>query len=131
MVQGGVLRSGQTNGRLLDLSHARAIPRRAIPCPTRTTTPTSADYYNNGGYTDPTNLLTPVGSFALSPGPYGTYDMGGDVWQWDEAEHLRFVSGFAWRVVVRRPSDYLASSFRIYDYPGAQSYRYRLPSCRA
>jgi formylglycine-generating enzyme required for sulfatase activity len=40
----------------------------------------------NGGYTDPTNLLTPVGSFALSPGPYGTYDMGGDVWQWNEID---------------------------------------------
>lgn len=34
--------------------------------------------------TDPTNLLTPVGAFAMSPGPYGTYDMGGDVNQWIE-----------------------------------------------
>jgi formylglycine-generating enzyme len=38
----------------------------------------------NGGLTDPVNYLTPVGSFGLSPGPYGTYDMGGDVWQWNE-----------------------------------------------
>ena len=35
-------------------------------------------------YTDPTNYLTEVGTFAGSPGPYGTYDMGGDVWQWNE-----------------------------------------------
>ncbi len=34
--------------------------------------------------TDPTNELTPVGAFAASPGPYGTYDMGGDVCQWNE-----------------------------------------------
>jgi formylglycine-generating enzyme required for sulfatase activity len=34
--------------------------------------------------TDPTNWLTPVGAFADSPGPYGTFDMGGDVWQWNE-----------------------------------------------
>ena len=40
---------------------------------------------NRCGYTDPTNFLTPVGAFAASPGPYGTYDMGGDVWQWNEA----------------------------------------------
>ena len=39
----------------------------------------------NGGYTDPTNYLTPVGAFALSPGPYGTFDMGGDVFQWNES----------------------------------------------
>ena len=44
----------------------------------------NANYFN-GGDTDPTNLLTPVGAFAASPGPYGTYDMGGDVFQWNEA----------------------------------------------
>jgi formylglycine-generating enzyme required for sulfatase activity len=42
---------------------------------------------NNANYdnTDPTNGLTVVGAFTSSPGPYGTYDMGGDVWQWNEA----------------------------------------------
>jgi formylglycine-generating enzyme required for sulfatase activity len=38
----------------------------------------------NSGHTDPVNYLTPVGAFSDSPGPYGTYDMGGDVWQWNE-----------------------------------------------
>jgi formylglycine-generating enzyme required for sulfatase activity len=38
----------------------------------------------NGGYTDPFNFLTQVGAFTNSPGAYGTYDMGGDVSQWDE-----------------------------------------------
>jgi formylglycine-generating enzyme required for sulfatase activity len=41
------------------------------------------DYINNR-FTDATNRLTLVGAFALSPGPYGTFDQGGDVWQWDE-----------------------------------------------
>jgi formylglycine-generating enzyme len=44
----------------------------------------NANFYDDG-YTDPTNLLTPVGTFAASPGPYGTYDMGGPLWQWNEA----------------------------------------------
>ncbi len=41
--------------------------------------------FYDGGYTNPSTYLTPVGYFAGSPGPYGTFDMGGDVWQWNEA----------------------------------------------
>jgi formylglycine-generating enzyme len=40
--------------------------------------------FRQNGYTDPTNFLTPVGAFAASPGPYGTFDQGGDVFQWNE-----------------------------------------------
>jgi len=40
--------------------------------------------YYNGGYTDPTNFLTPVGAFSSSPGPYGTFDMAGDMMQYME-----------------------------------------------
>ena len=39
----------------------------------------------NLGYTDPINFLTPVGFFADSPSGWGTYDQGGDVFQWNEA----------------------------------------------
>lgn len=50
--------------------------------------------FDNGGYdTDPTNGLTPVGAFAASPGPYGTYDQGGDVSQWNEADLYGFLRG--------------------------------------
>jgi formylglycine-generating enzyme required for sulfatase activity len=47
------------------------------------------DVGNSANYklaTDPINLLTPVGAFSASPGPYGTFDMGGDVWQWNEED---------------------------------------------
>ena len=45
----------------------------------------NANYEEPGvGSSDPTTGLTPVGSFVDSPGPYGTYDMGGDVFQWTE-----------------------------------------------
>ena len=38
----------------------------------------NANYYWNGYY------LTPVGDFILSPSPYGTFDQGGDAWQWNQ-----------------------------------------------
>jgi formylglycine-generating enzyme required for sulfatase activity len=41
-------------------------------------------YFLSGGSSDPTNYLTVVGDFADSQGPYNTYDMGGDVFQWNE-----------------------------------------------
>ena len=71
----------------------------------------SATGTNNANYTasistppfttssDPTNWLTPVGAFAGSPGPYGTFDMGGDVQQWNETVDAgigRGVGGGSW-----------------------------------
>jgi formylglycine-generating enzyme required for sulfatase activity len=65
--------------------------------PTQSNTPPSnvlsatgtnnANFYDvNNGFTATTGI-TPVGAFAASPGPYGTYDMGGDVWQWNETPY--------------------------------------------
>ncbi len=80
-------------------------------------TSTNDANYDDGSYTDSTNYLTPVGTFLDSPGPYGTYDMGGDVSQWNEATIQvvvpeRGLRGGSW--------DYnfstLASSLR-YGYP--------------
>jgi uncharacterized repeat protein (TIGR03803 family) len=48
------------------------------------TEPNDANYRINGNFTDPTNYLTPVGTFSASPSPYGTYDMGGNTYQWNE-----------------------------------------------
>lgn len=47
------------------------------------------------GLTDPVYYLTPVGAFAHSPGPYGTYDMGGNVSQWGEAGY--YSMGYPYR----------------------------------
>ena len=47
-----------------------------------------ANYYSLNGsnwiFTDSTNFLTPVGLFLDTTSPCGAYDMGGDVWQWNE-----------------------------------------------
>ena len=77
-----------------------------------------ANYYVTG-YTDPTNYLTPVGAFAGSPAPFGTYDMGGELWQWDEANiisngvNLRGLRGGYWD----SNSNSLESSYRIGGNP--------------
>jgi formylglycine-generating enzyme required for sulfatase activity len=52
------------------------------PTQSNTITPTQANYYD-----PPTNEgtdTTPVGSYPY-PSYYGTYDQGGDVWQWNES----------------------------------------------
>jgi formylglycine-generating enzyme required for sulfatase activity len=69
----------------------------------------------NSSYTDPTNDLTPVGAFAGSPGPFGTYDMGGDLFQWNEANYdnenlYRGLRGGGWFI----SSSFVASSGRYY-----------------
>ena len=44
----------------------------------------NANYYLDN-YTDLINYLSPVGEFVASPSAYGTYDQGGEVWQWNAA----------------------------------------------
>jgi formylglycine-generating enzyme len=65
----------------------------------------------DGSFTDPTNRLTPVGAFAASPGPYGTFDMGGDVFDWTEGiknSSARVWLGSGWNSTY----DDLASYYR-------------------
>jgi formylglycine-generating enzyme required for sulfatase activity len=74
--------------------------------------------------------LTPVGDFGLTPGPYGTFDQGGDVFQWTEESikyspqdtigSYRGLRGGSWY------DDVTALEFgrQNFDYPTIESNRY-------
>jgi formylglycine-generating enzyme required for sulfatase activity len=79
----------------------------------------NANYYD-GSFTDRTNLLTGVGAFASSPGPYGTFDMGGDVVQWNEANIDGSYRGLRDGSFASVASDLQASNRNDY-YPPASS----------
>jgi formylglycine-generating enzyme required for sulfatase activity len=56
-----------------------------------------------------TNYLSDAGAYSLALGPYGTYDQGGNVWEWNETSpslEARAVAGGSW---INTPS-FLASS---------------------
>jgi formylglycine-generating enzyme len=86
--------------------------------PTTCSAPTAAlNSANCNGYD-----VTPVGSYTGSPSPYGTFDQGGDVLQWNEAvvnptygcSNCRGNRGGAWST----SQDWLAASFRSYSPDG-------------
>ena len=98
-------------------TQSNVAPGNTLPDPGN-----SANYYIwPNSYTDPTNVLTPVGVFSASPGPYGTFDMGGDVYQWNDAivtpdpgyNACRGIRGGAWD----SPSSLLTSSSGQYELP--------------
>ena len=66
--------------------------------------------------TDPFDYLTAVGWFWASPGPYGTFDMGGDLWQWNETAVTTDSRGLRGGEFGSGAS-YLASSERLNDSP--------------
>jgi formylglycine-generating enzyme required for sulfatase activity len=98
-------------------------PTRSNAAPSNVLSPagTNNANYNNGGYTDPVNYLTAVGAFAASPGAYGTFDQGGDVWEWNESTVSGLYRGLGGASFVNT-SSYLQSSFRNYDSPSNATY---------
>jgi hypothetical protein len=67
------------------------------------------------GFTDPVNFLTPVGTFIDSASAWGTWDQGGDVFDWNESliDGGRGIRGGAYHL----DSSYLQSGSRLSDQP--------------
>ena len=82
----------------------------AMPSNVLSATGTNNANFYNGVYTDPVNLLTPVGAFADSPGPYGTYDMAGNVLEWEEVYKGASARGLRGGSFYGSTSIYMASS---------------------
>jgi len=68
-----------------------------------------SDTGNSANCNGAVNALTNVGAYALSDSPYGTYDQGGNVWEWNEqivSGSIRGIRGGSWNI----GASYLAAS---------------------
>jgi formylglycine-generating enzyme required for sulfatase activity len=72
-------------------------------------------------YDSSQNYLTDVGGYTASASPYGTYDQGGNVWEWNEAMQFgsRGVRGGSW---VNIGTSFMASSFGAISQPDTEGY---------
>jgi sulfatase modifying factor 1 len=79
----------------------------------------NANFYS-GGYTiGGPYWMTEVGEFENSESPYGTFDQGGNVWEWNEAvigDHYRVLRGGDWN----NDSFTLLASSRYYGDPAGE-----------
>ncbi len=64
-------------------------------------------------------MLTDAGAYGLSDSPYGTYDQGGNVWEWNEADRGRLDTGASGAGAGTSVPATLAASYR--NYNGAPS----------
>ena len=83
-------------------------------------------YAVNDSRTVPTgNVLTEAGAFSLADSFYGTFDQGGNVWEWNDAINgsvleLRGLRGGSWDY----DEEIMRSSFRIEEHVWAEGYNF-------
>jgi len=77
-------KGGSTNAGYWDYpTSSNSVPSNDLTTPDGGN---NANFHQDGGYTIGSPYYrTPVGEFELSDSPYGTFDQGGNVWEWNEA----------------------------------------------
>ena len=79
----------------------------------------NANYYTAPYHNpiDPPYYTTVVGEFQNSASPYGTFDQGGNEWEWNEAVLSGSSRGSRGGAFLNDSADYLRASYRHGVYP--------------
>jgi formylglycine-generating enzyme len=112
-------KGGGTNAGYWDYPlNSNTVPSKVLGNPTD---PGNNATFYNGGYTIGSPYYrTEAGAHENSDSPYGTFDQGGNVWEWNEAviSSLRGVRGGSFSI----SSTYLLASYRGGSYPTYEDY---------
>jgi len=113
-------KGGSTNAGYFDYpTSSDTAPSNVLGSPTDPGN--NATYYNNGYTIGSPYWRTEVGAHENSDSPYGTFDQGGNVWEWNEA--ILYGSYRGLRGGSFDGSDgALHASGRSYDHPTVESY---------
>ena len=114
-------KGGSTNAGYFDYpTSSDTAPSNVLGSPTDPGN--NATYYNNGRHTIGSPYWrTEVGAHENSDSPYGTFDQGGNVWEWNEA--ILYGSYRGLRGGSFNPyGNYLHASYRSSHYPTDVSY---------
>ena len=102
-----------------------AVPGNDI---TETTNPgNNANYYISNYAIGSPYYRTVVGEFELSDSPYGTFDQGGNVWEWNETAVSSSSRGLRGGSFSDSYSDYLHASYRNHHRSHVRVHRCGVP----
>jgi len=117
--------NGGTGGYYLYPTQSNTVPTSTSP---NDTNANSANFYSGSSYADPkagdpsgTLFLTEVGGYEAAGSYYGTFDQGGNVWEWTERINgsSRGLRGGSWGTFL--DGDNLSASYRNDNTPALEN----------